>query len=98
MRAGAYAHSRYRGDVVTTRRNRNRLPPQRAKDIILIGQLAGALKWSAARVRGVDGILKPLRLSDGTRAYNVERAMAWVRSWDEFMAWSDARAAHDSDR
>jgi hypothetical protein len=70
----------------------------RAVDLVLIGQLARALGWPTARVRGLDDLLKPIRLSDGSRAYNVDRAMGFVKHWDAFMAWSDARAARERRR
>lgn len=76
--------------------NRNRLPARSDKNLILIGQLAAALGWSTARLRGLDDLFKPTRFADGTRAYNVERAMGFVRFWDEFMAWSEARALRES--
>lgn len=70
----------------------NRLPRARGNEVVLIGQVARALGWTTERVRGLDDLLRPIRLGDGARGYHVERAMVFIRQMDRFNAWSEARA------
>jgi hypothetical protein len=50
-------------------------------------------------VRSLDDLLKPVRLGlGGMRLYNVDRALAFVRHWDEFTAWSAARETRERRR
>jgi hypothetical protein len=37
------------------------------------------LEWSVARVHRLDDILRPLRLVDGTRIYDIYRVLYFVR-------------------
>lgn len=67
---------------------RSRRP--RSRHVVLVGQVAQMLGWSTARVRSIDEILNPMRLADGTRAYDVDRALAFVRHWDAFLLWAEA--------
>src|SRR5689334_2020271 len=74
-------------------RNPNKLPPQIDREVVHIGQLARALGWSLARLRSADDILKPIRLSDGTRVCNIDRAMAFIKVFDDWESTRDVREA-----
>lgn len=77
------------------RRNPNRLPPRRGREVVPISQVSAALRWSTARVRAVDDLLKPLRLPDGTRLYHVDRALTFIRWIDDLESWSAERGKRD---
>ena len=59
-----------------------RFPPPTGKHVVLLHQIARALGWSAARVRGADATLKPRRLADGSRVYAVERVQFFIWTMD----------------
>ena len=40
------------------------------------------LGWSTARIRGIDDILRPFRLADGSRLYDVDRVLFLVCTLD----------------
>jgi len=63
-------------------RERNRMPRRRWKHVVPVHAVARILGWSTARVRGVDDILRPFRLSDGSRVYDVDRVLFFVRVMD----------------
>lgn len=68
-------------------KDHTRLPPPTWKHVVLLHQIARALGWSSARVRGVDDMLKPRRLAGSrTRVYDAERALVFIR-------WVDATRA-----
>lgn len=50
---------------------------------MLAHAVARMLGWSTARVHGIDDILRPIRLADGMRAYDVDRVLFFVRVFDE---------------
>jgi hypothetical protein len=54
------------------------MPVATWKHVVLIHQVAAALGWTTARVRSVDEILRPQRLADGSRAYDLERVRFFV--------------------
>ena len=87
------------GDTSTKKtmrkRNPNKLPPRIGRDVVPINQLALALRWSTARVRAVDDILKPVRLADGMRVYHVDRALAFIKIFDDMEVWTAARVARE---
>ena len=60
------------------------MPPVGTDHVVLVQAVAQMLGWSTARVRSVDEILKPTRLSDGTRtrAYDVDRVLFFVHTMD----------------
>lgn len=62
--------------------NRNRMPLRRSKHVVLIHSVARLLGWSTARVRSVDGILRPMRRADGTRIYGIHRVRYFVHAID----------------
>jgi hypothetical protein len=59
-----------------------RMPPRQTKHVVPIHAVARMLGWSTARVRGVDDILRPLRLADGSRLYDVDRVLFLVYTLD----------------
>jgi hypothetical protein len=71
------------------------LPTPRGVEVVPIGQVAGLLGWSVSKLRSVGLFLKPFILADGTRLYDVDRALAWARIEDEFIARSDVREAQE---
>jgi hypothetical protein len=85
------------GDISANRfsRRRNRLPPQRGREVVTIGQLAKALGRSTAWLRTLDWLLKPIRLADGMRVYHVERALMFVGIYEGPAASSAARDAYE---
>jgi hypothetical protein len=58
------------------------MPPVDSKHVVPVHAVARMLGWSAVRVRGVDDILRPTRLADGSRVYDVERVVFFVRVFD----------------
>lgn len=76
-------------------RGPNRFPPVGGEHVVLVHQIAHALGWSTARIRGVDDVLKPIRMADGTRAYDVDRALFFIRIFDELAAIVRAREAKE---
>lgn len=60
----------------------NRMPPRGSKHVVPVHAVARMLGWSTARVRGVDDILRPIRLADGARVYDVDRVLFFVRVFD----------------
>lgn len=60
----------------------NRMPPVSTDHVVTVHAVARMLGWSTAKVRGVDDILKPTRLSDESRAYDVDRVLFFVQTMD----------------
>ena len=58
------------------------MPPVQSECVVPVHAVARMLGWSAARVRGVDDILRPTRASDGERLYAVDRALFFVYVMD----------------
>ena len=58
------------------------MPPVGSKHVVPVHAVARMLGWSTARVRGVDDILRPRRLADGSRVYDVERVLVFVHVID----------------
>jgi hypothetical protein len=56
-------------------------------------QIARALGWTSARVRSLDDLLKPTRMANGARAYDAERALAFIQIMDATDAFFAPRTA-----
>jgi hypothetical protein len=59
---------------------------------VLVHQVARALGWSTARVRSVDDLLKPVRLANDARAYDLERALVFIEIIDALEAFAARRS------
>jgi hypothetical protein len=71
------------------------LPPPTFKHVVSLHQIARALGWSSPRVRSVDDLLKPTRLADGSRAYDMERALVFIQQIDAAEAFFAFREAQE---
>ena len=58
------------------------MPPVTGEHVVTVHAVARMLGWSARRVRRLDDILRPIRLADGSRAYDVERVLFFVHVLD----------------
>lgn len=58
------------------------MPPRGSQHVVPTHSVARMLGWSTARVRRVDDILRPIRLADGERMYDVDRVLFFVRVYD----------------
>lgn len=58
------------------------MPPVGTDHVVTTHAVARMLGWSAARVRSIDDVLKPTRVSDESRLYNVDRALFFVHALD----------------
>jgi len=58
------------------------MPPGGTDHVVTTHAVARMLGWAEARVRGIDDILKPTRLSDNSRAYDVDRVLFLVHTMD----------------
>lgn len=60
----------------------SRMPPVEGKNVVPTHAVARMLGWSTTRVRSIDDILRPIRLADGSRAYDIDRVLCFVQVWD----------------
>jgi hypothetical protein len=60
----------------------NSMPPVQSVHVVPTHVVARMLRWSEARVRGVDDILRPVRASNGARLYSVDRVLYFVHVMD----------------
>ncbi|HEY3807172.1 MAG TPA: hypothetical protein VGL61_31440 [Kofleriaceae bacterium] len=70
-----------------------RLPHATFKHVLRAGQVASVLRWSLSRVRRYDWLFRPVRLADGSRAFDLERVLAYVAVQDfgEWLFWRNRR-------
>ena len=59
----------------------NRMPPVQSEHVVTVHAVARMLEWSAARVRSVDDILRPVRASNGERLYAIDRVLHLFTRW-----------------
>ena len=58
------------------------MPPVGTDHVVTTHAVARMIGWSTARVRRVDDVLKPTRVSDGSRLYDVDRVLFLVHTMD----------------
>ena len=58
------------------------MPPVGTDHVVTTHAVARMLGWSAARVRSIDDVLKPTRVSDESRLFDVDRVLFLVHTMD----------------